>query len=146
MMDNKRLEELRRRVEKDPAAFVFAQLAEEYRRAGAYRDAIQTCRAGLLQHPGYHSARVILARCFVATGDLKAAEIEFRKVLRAAPDNLSASRGLAEIHERRDGTPETRVSGESPVADASSADSLPPLEDFLRAIVEYRRRPPIARH
>ena len=44
--DNPRIEELRRRVQKDPASIAFAQLAEEYRRAGSYEDAIAACRAG----------------------------------------------------------------------------------------------------
>ena len=47
MPDNPRIEELRRRVQTDPASIAFAQLAEEYRRAGSYEDAIAICRAGL---------------------------------------------------------------------------------------------------
>ena len=51
MADNPRIEELRRRVEKDPASIAFAQLAEEYRRAASYEEAVATCRAGLIVHP-----------------------------------------------------------------------------------------------
>lgn len=133
-MENSRLEELRRRVDRDPASFAFAQLAEEYRRAGSFREAIQVCRTGLIQHPGYHSARVILGRCLVETGDLKAAEIEFRKVLRSAPDNLLAIRGLAEVQERM----EQSAGPQMGARDASEA--IPALEKFLSTIVAYRRR------
>ena len=52
MADNSRIEELRRRVEKDPASIAFAQLAEEYRRAGRLREAIETCETGTDPAPG----------------------------------------------------------------------------------------------
>ena len=61
MADSPRIEDLRRRIQKDPASIAFAQLAEEYRRAGQYAEAIDVCRAGLALHPGYLSARVTLA-------------------------------------------------------------------------------------
>ena len=57
MADNPRIEELRRRVQADPASIAFAALAEEFRRAGRYQDAIETCRTGLQRHPSYLSAR-----------------------------------------------------------------------------------------
>jgi len=99
--DHPRIEELRRRVQNDPASIAFAQLAEEYRRAGSYHEAVDTCRAGLKIHPGYLSARVTLGRALIETNDLEAAEIELRHVLKTASENLSAIRGLAEIHHRR---------------------------------------------
>jgi Tfp pilus assembly protein PilF len=86
---------------RDPASIAFAQLAEEYRRAGRYKEAIETCESGLVHHPGYLSARVTLGRAFVETGELEAAQMELKQVLRAAPENLAALRGLAEIHHRR---------------------------------------------
>ena len=101
MADNSRIDELRRRVQKDPASIAFAQLAEEYRRAGRLREAIETCAAGLARHPGYLSARVTLGRALLETGELDAAQEELKRVLRAAPENLAALRGLAEIHHRR---------------------------------------------
>ena len=42
------------------ASIAFAQLAEEYRRAAMFQDAVDTCRAGLAIHPSYLSARVTL--------------------------------------------------------------------------------------
>jgi len=99
--DNPRIEELRRRVQKDPASIAFAQLAEEHRRAGSYGDAIAVCRAGLAIHPGYLSARVTLGRALLEMNDLDAALAELQYVLKNAPENLSAIRGVAEIHHRR---------------------------------------------
>ena len=100
-MDNPRIEELRRRVQKDPASIAFAQLAEEYRRAGSYEDAIATCRSGLAIHPGYLSARVTLGRALLEMNELDAAHAELEYVLKSAPENLAAIRGVAEIHHRR---------------------------------------------
>jgi tetratricopeptide (TPR) repeat protein len=99
--DNPRIVELRRRVEADPSSIAFAQLAEEYRRAGNLEEAEQVCRQGLARHPGYLSARVTLGRTLVERGDLEAAMQELHCVLDSAPDNLAAIRAIAEIHQRR---------------------------------------------
>jgi tetratricopeptide (TPR) repeat protein len=101
MADHSRLEDLRRRVQKDPASIAFAQLAEECRRAGEYQEAIDTCRAGLAIHPGYLSARVTLGRALVELGQLDEAQVELSRVTESAPENLAAIRGLAEIYHRR---------------------------------------------
>ncbi len=101
MAQHPRLEELRRRVAKDPASIAFAQLAEEYRRAGELQEAIAVCRTGLEIHPSYLSARVTLGRALLELDRLDAAHDEFERVLTNAPENLSAIRGLAEIHHRR---------------------------------------------
>lgn len=100
MVDPSRIDELRRRIQKDPASIAFAQLAEEYRRAGRFADAIETCRAGLAYHPGYLSAHVTLGRALVETGDLRAATEALSRVHAAAPDNLAAIKGLADIRHR----------------------------------------------
>ena len=97
MPEHPRIEDLRRRVQKDPASIAFAQLAEEYRRAGQYQEAVEVCRAGLAIHPGYLSARVTLGRAFVELHELDAARGEFEIVLKGAPENLAAVRGLAEV-------------------------------------------------
>jgi len=99
--DNPRILELRRRVQADPASIAFAQLAEECRRAGDADEAVGICRAGLAHHPGYLSARVTLGRALMEVGRLDEAAAELTTVVRTAPDNLSAIRGLAEIHQQR---------------------------------------------
>ena len=99
--DSSRLDVLRRRVQQDPASIAFAQLAEEYRRAGSFDDAIAASRAGLAIHPGYLSARVTLGRALLEVNDLDAAQAELTYVLKCAPENLAAIRGVAEIHHRR---------------------------------------------
>jgi len=101
LSENPRLEELRRRVQKDPASIAFAQLAEEYRRAGNYDEAVHICRTGLTRHPTYLSARVTLGRALIELEQYEEARAELEYVLQAAPENLAAIRGLAEIHQRR---------------------------------------------
>src|SRR6266852_2957806 len=101
MPDPSRLENLRRRVQQDPASIAFAQLAEEYRRAGHFQDAVAVCRAGLEIHPGYLSARVTLGRALIELNQLDDAQTELQLVLKSAQENFAAIRGLAEIYHRR---------------------------------------------
>lgn len=99
--DNPRLLELRRRVQADPASIAFAQLAEEYRRAEAFDEAVGTARAGLEFHPGYLSARVTLGRALIELERLDEAERELARVLESAPDNLAAHRALGEVFTKK---------------------------------------------
>ena len=101
MADSARIEDLRRRVQKDPASIAFAQLAEECRRAGNFQEAVDVCRAGLELHPGYLSARVTLGRALIELNELDTALAELEHVLKSAPENLAAIRGVAEIHHRQ---------------------------------------------
>jgi len=100
MADSPRIEELKRRVHSDPASIAFAALAEEYRRAGRFDEAIETCNTGLVRHPSYLSAHVTLGRALIEVGRLEDARTELEYVLKLAPENLAAIRGLAEIHHR----------------------------------------------
>jgi predicted Zn-dependent protease len=117
MSDNPRIEALRRRIEKDSASIAFAQLAEEYRRAGDYTQAITICREGLARHPGYLSAQVTLGRALIELERFEEAQQELEAVVSVAPDNLAAIRALADIHQR---VGDTDVVGQ---ASASIADA-----------------------
>lgn len=128
MLDNLRIDELRRRVEREPASIAFAQLAEECRRAGRHAEAVEVCRAGLAIHPGYVSARVTLGRALIELGDLDAARQELQTVLGGAPENLSAIRGLAEIHQRRGDLPASLAQYQTAL---SLAPNDPDLEDTV---------------
>ena len=83
MADQSRIEELRRRVQRDPASIAFAQLAEECRRAGAFQEAIDICQTGLAIHPGYVSARVTLGRALFQLDHLDQAQAELENIGRA---------------------------------------------------------------
>lgn len=172
MTDTPRVVELRRRVQRDPASISFAALAEEYRRLGMFAEAIEICRAGLLRHPAYISARVTLGRALLEVGEFDAASVELEQVLGCAPENLAAIRALADIHRRRGEIPETidhydgsyepanlaapapavappvsapvRIAVKSAdVAVAPDPPALVELEAFLAAIARARRDLPI---
>jgi tetratricopeptide (TPR) repeat protein len=99
--DSPRIQELRRRIQQDPASLAFAPLAEALRRAGRPAEAVATCQAGLGRHPEYASARATLGRALLDLGDLDAALAELTTVLAAAPEHLAALRWVAEIHHRQ---------------------------------------------
>ena len=142
MPESARIDELRRRIDSDPASIAFAQLAEEYRRAGDFEDAVRTCRAGLEQHPAYLSARVTLGRSLLELQRYDEARAEFEYVLHSAPDNLIALRSMADIHQRRGGRGEMGDVGDPLVPDAAletRADpALEQLESWLAAIIADR--------
>lgn len=141
MSDNSRIDELRRRVEKDPTSIAFAQLAEEHRRSGDFQQAVNVCRDGLARHPGYLSAQVTLGRALMELGEYDEAGRHLEAVLQVAPDNLAAIRALAEIHQRHGDVPETlgapakvEAPAPQPVETAMEPEPLldldmPPLED-----------------
>jgi tetratricopeptide (TPR) repeat protein len=137
--DTSRLLELRRRVQADPASIAFAQLAEEYRRAGDNDEAVGICRAGLQFHPDYLSARVTLGRSLSELGRLSEAQVELEIVLKNAPDNLTANRALAEVLQKR---------GDLPAALAQYRKALdlakfdPDLEHELQRIQHAVAPPP----
>jgi tetratricopeptide (TPR) repeat protein len=118
--EDSRIAELRRRVENDPSSIAFAQLAEEYRRAGNFEAAENACRAGLERHPAYASARVTLGRTLIQLGRTEEGQQELEHALTLAPDNLAAIRALADVH-RQQG-------------------------DFKRALEYFQRAAPLARH
>lgn len=142
MAEHPRLEELRRRVLADPASIAFAALAEEYRRSGSYEEAIETCRTGLQRHPSYLSARVTLGRALIETAQYDEARAELELVLKTAPENLAAIRGLAEIHERlgdhADHALVAEAAHQSPPIPSAAEPSIPvpavpesPIADWL---------------
>jgi tetratricopeptide (TPR) repeat protein len=149
MAESTRLEELQRRVQRDPASISFAALAEEYRRLGLFQEAIETCRAGLLRHPSYLSARVTLGRSLLEIAEYDDAASELEQVLRVAPENLAAIRALAEIHRRRGEMPESiehyseSVAAAEPAA-APEASPIVPVAVQSLVVDTYEDPPSVA--
>jgi tetratricopeptide (TPR) repeat protein len=136
LADNQRIDDLRRRVQRDPTSIAFAQLAEECRRAGHFQEAVDVCRAGLEIHPGYLSARVTLGRALIELGDLDTALAELEHVLKGAPENLAAIRGVAEIHHRNGHLSEALVQYRAALALARNDPDLQRTVDELARTVE----------
>jgi uncharacterized protein DUF4388/uncharacterized protein DUF4339/tetratricopeptide repeat protein len=139
---NPKVEELRRRLEKDPSSRVFAQLSEELRKEGELEEAIRVSREGLQKHPFYPSARMTLGRALLDSGDLDTAKTEFEAVLQGAPDNLLARRFLEECEALRAqrAQPDAAAGGgegDGPTApSASSRSEAPPLEISFETVAE----------
>lgn len=93
-----RIEELKAKFERDPNSKLFLQLAEEYRKANRFAEAIATCLHGLERHPGYTTARVTLARAYLGGKRASEAKTEFEKVLASVPDHPLANRYLGDIY------------------------------------------------
>jgi len=150
--DNARIEELRRRIQKDPASIAFAQLAEEHRRAGDHDEAVRVCRAGLVQHPAYVSARVTLGRSLVELGRIDEAESEFRLAIQASPDNVAAVRELAGIHQRRkishahDQQQVSHIPDEPPEPRSPSPGPVDPVLAELEAWLDVINEQRLSRH
>jgi len=92
------IERLKEKITRDPNSKLFVPLAEEYKKAGMYDEAIDALTKGLEQQPGYLSARVSLGKIYIERGMLAEARDEFEKVINAIPDNLYAHKKLAEIY------------------------------------------------
>jgi len=143
--DSSRIDDLRRRVESDPTSIAFAALAEEYRRAGWFEEAIATCTTGLHRHPAYLSAHVTLGRSLIEVGRFDEAREELEHVLKLAPENLAAIRGLAEIHHRRgddDHAHHTAALDEARRDEADAADAAARLA--TAAPIDVASAPPVS--
>lgn len=88
------------RLAANPRSPLFARLASLYANEGRFDEAIDLCTAGLKEFPEYPTAHLVLARCFEATGRTVEALIEYRRVLKAVPDNPTVRDLLGRIEKR----------------------------------------------
>ena len=93
-----RIRDLRRRMGQSAASPLFVGLAEEYRAAGRLPDAIAALEKGILAHPGYVAARVLLGRAYLEAERAGDAAQMFASALALDPANMVSARALAEIH------------------------------------------------
>lgn len=96
----------------DTAAF--GPIAERFRRAGDLERAVALCREGLQKFPEHLSARVTLGWALLDLGRYDEAFEALQQVLKRAPDNLAAIRGMAELHERAENAVELPLDGPGP--------------------------------
>ncbi len=109
-----------------PAAF--GVIAERFRRAGQPDKALALCREGLEKFPDHLSARVTLGWSLLDMGQHEEAFDQLKVVLKRAPDNLAAIRGLAELHERGIGLVFESLSEPEPEIAPAMGDLDPILE------------------
>lgn len=94
------IEKLEARWAENPDGRYFAPLADAYRKAGRVDDAIQVVTQGLIKHPDYLSAHIVMGRCFLEKKDDSGARGAFDRVLSLDSENIIALKSLAEIAER----------------------------------------------
>jgi hypothetical protein len=111
----------------------FGAIAERFRRAGELERAVTLCQEGLQKYPKHLSSRVTLGWALLDLGRYDEARVELEKVLKRAPDNLAAIRGLAQLHDRTEHDDVASIQSE-PSEWAQAEDGSEQLEG---AHVEY---------
>jgi tetratricopeptide (TPR) repeat protein len=77
-----------------------ARLASYYQEAGDTQKAIELCLTGLVKFPNYATMRLVLAKCYEAQGRSVEAMLEYRRVLKAVPDNPTVLGLLKNIEQK----------------------------------------------
>src|SRR5207248_1232776 len=79
-MDYDRLRELQEKFEENPRRY-FAPLANEYRKGGQPKRAIEICRAQLAQMPGHMSGQIVFGQALYEAGEFEEARQVFERAL-----------------------------------------------------------------
>ena len=108
----------------------FGPIAERFRRAGEHDRAVNLCREGLARFPNHLSGRVTLGWALIDLGRFDEARVELERVIKRAPDNLAAIRGLAELHDRAE--------HDAVFAPAEPATPWPPKPDVAETANGWR--------
>src|SRR6267378_159328 len=95
-MDYDRLRELQQKFEENPRRY-FAPLANEYRKGGQPKRAIEICRSQLSQLPGHMSGQIVYGQALYETGEFDEARKVFERALTLDPENLIALRSLGDM-------------------------------------------------
>ncbi len=95
-MDYDRLRELQEKFEENPRRY-FAPLANEYRKGGQPKRAIEICRAQLAQMPAHMSGQIVFGQALYETGEFDEARQVFERALALDPENLIALRSLGDM-------------------------------------------------
>jgi len=106
-MDYDRLRELQEKFEESPRRY-FAPLANEYRKGGQPKRAIEICRVQLPQMPGHMSGQIVYGQALYEAGEFEEARQVFERALTLDPENLIALRTLGDMSLQRGNTAEAR--------------------------------------
>lgn len=107
-MDYDRLRELQEKFEENPRRY-FAPLANEYRKGGQPRRAIDICRAQLTQMPGHISGQIVYGQALYEVGEFDEAREVFERALTLDPENLIALRSLGDMSLQSGNSSQARV-------------------------------------
>ncbi|MDQ3674296.1 MAG: tetratricopeptide repeat protein, partial [Gemmatimonadota bacterium] len=106
-MDYDRLRELQAKFDENPRRY-FAPLANEYRKGGNPKRAIEICRAHLAQMPGHMSGQVVYGQSLFEGGEYEEARKVFEGALVLDPENLIALRSLGDLSLQAGDSPQAR--------------------------------------
>src|SRR5256885_16333146 len=106
-MDYDRLRELQEKFEENPRRY-FAPLANEYRKGGQPKRAIEICRAQLAQMPGHMSGQIVYGQALYEAGEFDEAREVSQRALTLDPENLIALRSLGDMSLQSGNTVEAR--------------------------------------
>ena len=106
-MDYDRLRELQDKFDENPRRY-FAPLANEYRKGGQPKRAIEICRAHLAQMPGHMSGQIVYGQSLYEAGEFDEAREVFGRALALDPENLIALRSLGDMSLQAGNTSEAR--------------------------------------
>jgi tetratricopeptide (TPR) repeat protein len=106
-MDYDRLRELQEKFEENPRRY-FAPLANEYRKGGQPKRAVEICRAQLAQMPGHMSGQIVYGQALYECGEFDEARSVFQRALTLDPENLIALRSLGDMSLQSGNTTEAR--------------------------------------
>ena len=107
-MDYDRLRELQGKFDENPRRY-FAPLANEYRKGGQPKRAIEICRAHLAQMPGHMSGQIVYGQSLYEAGEFQEAKEVFARALTLDPENLIALKSLGDIALQAGNTSEART-------------------------------------
>lgn len=93
-----RIDEIKKSLTREAGPRQFLAVADEHRRQGRPREAIDILESGLAQNPSSVAGYVALGRLFQQTAQLDKAIDSFQSALKLDPQNLVAIRQLAEVH------------------------------------------------
>jgi tetratricopeptide (TPR) repeat protein len=107
-VDYDRLRELQTKFDENPRRY-FAPLANEYRKGGQPKRAIEICRAHLAQMPGHMSGQIVYGQALFEAGEWEEAKTVFERALTLDPENLIALRSLGDMSLQAGNTAEARA-------------------------------------
>src|SRR5881394_1837361 len=128
-MDYDRLRELQEKFEENPRRY-FAPLANEYRKGGQPKRAIEICRAQLAQMPGHMSGQIVFGQALYEAGEFEEAGQVFEKalLLDADPKDTAVIALVSEIDASADARP-VPTPASVPIDEDAGDQAIPFISD-----------------
>lgn len=123
------LERLRAKLQEDPDSLLFAQYADLLRRTGKIDEAIDVLNHGIMKHPNYSMAYLVLGRCYRDKGAMDTAIRHFEQALSLDRQSLPALKELADAYIKTENIKKAKKTLEQIL-------SIDPLDEETRRKIE----------